>query len=133
MDSWTRLRIVICFIYLLEKRNHKLSSSDSCVDGNNYLLCSCNVVLYEIFQYFFSAMDLLQRMLAFNPLERITVVQALSHPYLAEFACPHDEPVAMQPLCIELEVCTIVKHRRFVKFASTSVIMFLDEVLWKNV
>ena len=57
-----------------------------------------------------SALDLLQRMLTFDPVERISMEQALSHPYLAEFACRHDEPVAMQPLCIELEVCTTIWH-----------------------
>lgn len=31
-------------------------------------------------------------MLAFDPSKRITVEDALSHPYLAELHCPEDEP-----------------------------------------
>jgi len=34
------------------------------------------------------ALDLLKRMLTFNPLRRITVDEALAHPYLANFATP---------------------------------------------
>lgn len=36
-------------------------------------------------------------MLAFDPNKRITVEQALSHPYLAELHCPDDEPTT-QPV-----------------------------------
>lgn len=32
-------------------------------------------------------------MLTFNPKKRITVEEALSHPYLAALHCPEDEPV----------------------------------------
>lgn len=40
------------------------------------------------------ATDLLKRMLEFDPLKRITVDEALSHPYLAALYCPEDEPIA---------------------------------------
>ena len=36
--------------------------------------------------------DLLQKMLVFNPKERITVEDALQHPYLSDFHDPEDEP-----------------------------------------
>jgi len=39
-----------------------------------------------------AALDLLEKMLEFDPLRRITVEQALKHPYLAEFNDPSDEP-----------------------------------------
>jgi serine/threonine protein kinase len=39
------------------------------------------------------ALDLLKRMLDFNPDKRITVEQALSHPYLSALHYPDDEPV----------------------------------------
>ena len=32
-------------------------------------------------------------MLTFDPNKRITVVDALSHPFLAELHCPEDEPI----------------------------------------
>ncbi|BGP07839.1 mitogen activated protein kinase [Rhodotorula toruloides] len=40
------------------------------------------------------AIDLLDRCLAFNPKKRISVVDALSHPYLEPYHDPHDEPTA---------------------------------------
>lgn len=40
------------------------------------------------------AIDLLKRMLEFNPSKRISVEEALAHPYLERLHCPDDEPVA---------------------------------------
>ena len=39
------------------------------------------------------AVDLLKRMLTFDPNKRITVDEALNHPFLAELHCPEDEPI----------------------------------------
>ena len=41
-----------------------------------------------------SAIDLLERMLVFDPKKRITATEALSHEYLAPYHDPSDEPVA---------------------------------------
>ena len=38
-----------------------------------------------------SALDLLDRMLTFNPQKRITVEEALAHPYLEQYYDPQDE------------------------------------------
>ncbi|CAG9322854.1 unnamed protein product [Blepharisma stoltei] len=40
------------------------------------------------------AVDLLKRMLVFNPDKRISVEDALAHPYLSTFHCEEDEPVS---------------------------------------
>jgi mitogen-activated protein kinase 1/3 len=40
------------------------------------------------------ALDLLERLLAFNPAKRITVEEALRHPYLEPYHDPDDEPTA---------------------------------------
>lgn len=40
------------------------------------------------------ALDLLDRLLAFNPVKRITVEEALKHPYLEPYHDPDDEPTA---------------------------------------
>ena len=40
------------------------------------------------------ALDLLERLLAFNPAKRISVDDALRHPYLEPYHDPDDEPTA---------------------------------------
>uniref|UniRef100_A0A7S2UX76 Mitogen-activated protein kinase n=1 Tax=Fibrocapsa japonica TaxID=94617 RepID=A0A7S2UX76_9STRA len=49
------------------------------------------------------AVDLLSRMLVFNPQQRISVEEALHHPYLEEFGGMFDEPVCTTPLDFEFE------------------------------
>ena len=44
---------------------------------------------------FFLAIDLLQKMLEMDADNRINADQALSHPYLAQYADPSDEPVSL--------------------------------------
>ena len=43
------------------------------------------------------ALDLLEKLLAFNPVKRINVEDALRHPYLEPYHDPEDEPTA-QPI-----------------------------------
>lgn len=50
------------------------------------------------------AIDLLERLLAFNPATRITVEEALAHPYLECYYDPTDEPVAERPFSFEAEL-----------------------------
>ena len=45
--------------------------------------------------FFFTAIDLLQKMLEIDADNRITAEQALAHPYLANYADPTDEPVSL--------------------------------------
>lgn len=40
------------------------------------------------------ALDLLEKLLAFNPVKRISVEEALRHPYLEPYHDPEDEPTA---------------------------------------
>lgn len=44
----------------------------------------------------FSAVDLLERMLVFDPKKRIRADEALAHPYLAPYHDPTDEPAAQE-------------------------------------
>ncbi|CAL8074196.1 unnamed protein product [Calicophoron daubneyi] len=50
------------------------------------------------------ALDLLNRLLTFNPNTRITVEEALAHPYLECYYDPTDEPVAEKPFSFEEEL-----------------------------
>jgi len=50
------------------------------------------------------AIDLLDKMLAFNPERRITAEDALTHPYFAEYHDPLDEPSAEHPFTFEAEI-----------------------------
>ena len=50
------------------------------------------------------ALDLLDKMLTFDPERRISAEEALAHPYLEDFANPTNEPVAGNPFYIESEV-----------------------------
>ena len=49
------------------------------------------------------AMDLVDKMLTINPTKRITVEEALAHPYLAKLHDTADEPVCMEPFSFDLE------------------------------
>ncbi|WOL09986.1 mitogen-activated protein kinase [Canna indica] len=49
------------------------------------------------------ARDLLERMIVFDPSKRITVAEALQHPYLAPFHNLNDEPVCASPFSFDFE------------------------------
>ncbi|XP_062854394.1 mitogen-activated protein kinase 4 [Trichomycterus rosablanca] len=50
------------------------------------------------------AVDFLEQILTFNPMDRLTAEAALSHPFLKQYSCPQDEPVSLQPFRIEDEL-----------------------------
>ncbi|XP_047988842.1 mitogen-activated protein kinase 1 isoform X2 [Leguminivora glycinivorella] len=56
------------------------------------------------------ALDLLHRMLTFNPHRRITVEEALAHPYLEQYYDPNDEPVAEEPFRFAMELDDLPKE-----------------------
>ncbi|XP_064597811.1 mitogen-activated protein kinase 1-like [Liolophura sinensis] len=57
------------------------------------------------------SLDLLEKMLTFNPHKRITVEEALAHPYLEEYYDPTDEPVIEEPFTFETELDDLPKER----------------------
>ncbi|XP_004342477.2 mitogen-activated protein kinase 1 [Capsaspora owczarzaki ATCC 30864] len=56
------------------------------------------------------ALDLLDKLLTFNPTKRITIEDALAHPYLEQYYDPTDEPVAERPVNVDLESETCSKE-----------------------
>ncbi|WKY01430.1 hypothetical protein Q1695_015432 [Nippostrongylus brasiliensis] len=66
-----------------------------------------------------AALDLLDRLLTFNPHKRITVDEALAHPYFAQYHDPFDEPVCDEPFTHEMEVDDLSKEK-------------LKELLWQE-
>jgi len=49
------------------------------------------------------ALELLHRLLAFNPAKRLSVEEALAHPYLASLHDPSDEPLAHATFSFDFE------------------------------
>jgi len=49
------------------------------------------------------ALDLIRRTLQFNPLKRLTVEQALRHPYVAQFHNSDDEPACPNTIRISID------------------------------
>lgn len=49
------------------------------------------------------ALDLLQKLLHFNPTKRISADEACKHPYVGVFHNPNDEPVEPKPVIIDLD------------------------------
>lgn len=55
------------------------------------------------------ALELLQKMIVFHPGKRITVEEALAHPYLASLHDPSDEPLAHAAFSFEFESMPLAK------------------------
>ena len=53
----------------------------------------------------FSAIDLLEKMLVFDPRKRITATESLSHEYVAPYHDPTDEPEAAENVCCDPDRC----------------------------
>mmetsp|Transcript_32994 Transcript_32994/g.40511 ORF Transcript_32994/g.40511 Transcript_32994/m.40511 type:complete len:418 (+) Transcript_32994:281-1534(+) len=65
------------------------------------------------------AVDLLQKMLVFNPAKRISVADALAHPYMASLANPDDEPICDKKFEFEFENVELSKE-------------MLQELMWEE-
>ncbi|XP_077417587.1 mitogen-activated protein kinase 4 [Vanacampus margaritifer] len=50
------------------------------------------------------AVDFLEQILTFNPMDRLTAEAALSHSFLRQYSCPEDEPTSPHPFRIEDEL-----------------------------
>jgi len=57
------------------------------------------------------ALDLLDKMLTFNPNKRIGIEEALAHPYLEQYYDPNDEPICEEPFTYEMEFDDLPKEQ----------------------
>eukprot|EP01015_Nassula_variabilis_P006277 TRINITY_DN14774_c0_g1_i1.p1 TRINITY_DN14774_c0_g1~~TRINITY_DN14774_c0_g1_i1.p1 ORF type:complete len:264 (-),score=40.41 TRINITY_DN14774_c0_g1_i1:37-765(-) len=72
------------------------------------IINSINLTKRRTFQSFFpgaseEALDLMKKLLIFNPNKRLTVEEALSHKYVADFAGTEDEPICEKPIEISMD------------------------------
>ncbi|XP_008848937.1 mitogen-activated protein kinase 4 isoform X2 [Nannospalax galili] len=54
------------------------------------------------------AIDFLEKILTFNPMDRLTAEMGLQHPYMSPYSCPEDEPTSQHPFRIEDEIDDMV-------------------------
>ncbi|XP_053556381.1 mitogen-activated protein kinase 4 isoform X2 [Bombina bombina] len=54
------------------------------------------------------AIDFLEKILTFNPMDRFTAEAALQHSYMSPYSCPEDEPISQHPFRIEDEIDDIL-------------------------
>ncbi|KAM8960227.1 mitogen-activated protein kinase 4 isoform 2-T2 [Pelodytes ibericus] len=54
------------------------------------------------------AVDFLEKILTFNPMDRLTAEAALQHSYMTPYSCPEDEPISQHPFRIEDEIDDIL-------------------------
>uniref|UniRef100_A0A672QG61 Mitogen-activated protein kinase n=1 Tax=Sinocyclocheilus grahami TaxID=75366 RepID=A0A672QG61_SINGR len=84
------------------------------IKARNYLLSlplRCKVPWNRLFPNADpKALDLLDKMLTFNPHKRIEVEEALAHPYLEQYYDPSDEPVAEAPFKFDMELDDLPKE-----------------------
>ncbi|KAF1760809.1 hypothetical protein GCK72_009059 [Caenorhabditis remanei] len=57
------------------------------------------------------ALDLLDKMLTFDPNKRISIEDALAHPYLQQYYDPSDEPICEHPFTVEMEFDELPKEQ----------------------
>ncbi|KAJ4979103.1 hypothetical protein NE237_009883 [Protea cynaroides] len=76
------------------------------------------------------AIDLVEKMLTFDPTRRITVEQALAHPYLARLHDIADEPVCSEPFSFEFERQPLAEEQMKEMIYREALAFNPDYVIW---
>uniref|UniRef100_A0A8C3PQR4 mitogen-activated protein kinase n=1 Tax=Calidris pygmaea TaxID=425635 RepID=A0A8C3PQR4_9CHAR len=74
----------------------------------SYLISPSNETIPEFVSLCSAAIDFLEKILTFNPMDRLTAEMGLQHPYMSPYSCPEDEPVSQHPFRIEDEIDDIL-------------------------
>ncbi|XP_077600783.1 mitogen-activated protein kinase 4-like [Stigmatopora nigra] len=92
-----------------EDRQDLLQVMPSCINHGWKIKKPFSVLLPEVNA---EAVDFLEQILTFNPMDRLTAEAALSHSFLRQYSCPEDEPTSLHPFRIEdeLEEIRVVGH-----------------------
>lgn len=72
-------------------------------------------VIFDVAKTNLQGVDLLKKMLSFDPRTRISVQEALQHPYLEELYCPEDEPTREPINSIEFEFENVELNKEQIK------------------
>ncbi|XP_057686771.1 mitogen-activated protein kinase 4 isoform X2 [Corythoichthys intestinalis] len=84
-----------------EDRQDLLQVMPSCINHGWKIKKPFSVLLPEVNA---EAVDFLEQILTFNPMDRLTAEAALSHSFLRQYSCPEDEPTSLHPFRIEDEL-----------------------------
>ncbi|KAF6150533.1 hypothetical protein GIB67_030334 [Kingdonia uniflora] len=76
------------------------------------------------------AIDLVEKMLTFNPTKRITVEEALAHPYLERLHDPVDEPICAKPFSFEFEQQVLMEEEMKEMIYMESISLNPEYVCW---
>uniref|UniRef100_A0A4X2MEP8 Mitogen-activated protein kinase 15 n=1 Tax=Vombatus ursinus TaxID=29139 RepID=A0A4X2MEP8_VOMUR len=83
------------------------------------------------------ALDLLQRLLVFDPEKRLTADEALRHPYVRRFHCPAKEPAleyeVILPIDDGVQLSVLEYRNRLYKVTSRSLCLCLFSVIYTSV
>ena len=74
------------------------------------------------------ALDFLEQILTFGPMDRLTAEEVLSHPYMSIYSFPMDEPISGHPFHIKDEVDDILlmdeTHSHIITGKGTMIVNF---------
>ncbi|KAI5094975.1 mitogen-activated protein kinase 4 isoform X1, partial [Silurus meridionalis] len=113
-----------------EDRKELLRVMPSYVNHNWKVRRSLQELLPEVEE---EAIDFLEQILTFNPVDRLTAEAALSHSFLRQYSCPQDEPVSLQPFRIEdeLEDSLVSEHGHWDRLTK-NLFSLSSDLCWKQ-
>lgn len=93
-----------------QAHGHRQKTGVRVTSVRHHILCLLHdkLIIFPPWSFLSAALDFLEKILTFNPMDRLTAEEALAHPYMADYSFPLDEPVSLHPFHIEDEVDDIL-------------------------